>query len=202
MTFNRIQLLRNSPIKILRDDLKSFIYIQGPTIGDLYDDEIYFFSLQLMTMPMEDLQKFLNVTNKKLTRIEIINIVLKEAEEKEMILQSLKKIILQCDFTDNFLEKNDIEISNEEMKKISRILKVIMGQEKYEEYDGKEEKELTELEIKQKLLEEKIQKKKKTEKPGTESEDKNVLEDIIISLTYEFGLKIEDIMNMNYFTVL
>ena len=202
MTFNRIQLLRNSPIKILRDDLKSFIYIQGPTIGDLYDDEIYFFSLQLMTMPMEDLQKFLNVTNKKLTRIEIINIVLKEAEEKEMILQSLKKTILQCDFTDNFLEKNDIEISNEEMKKISRILKVIMGQEKYEEYDGKEEKELTELEIKQKLLEEKIQKKKKTEKPGTESEDKNVLEDIIVSLTYEFGLKIEDIMNMNYFTVL
>jgi hypothetical protein len=202
MTFNRIQLLRNSPIKVARDQIEDFIYVQGPTIANIYSDEIYFFSLQLITMPMNDLMAFLKVTNEKLSRIEIINIVLEEAQEKEKVLESFKKIIINCDFIDGFLQHGNKEISEEEIRKISRLLKIIMGQEKYEDYDGNDSKELTDMEKRQIELDERIRKKKESQKKESVVDEKNVLEDIIIAITYEFGFKLEDIMNMNYFTLL
>jgi hypothetical protein len=202
MTFNKIQLLRNRPIQVERGVSESYLFIQAPTISQLYDDNLYFFTVQLLTMELNALREFLKVKNKKLSRIEILNIVLEEAQEKEDILSNLQKIILNCYFQEGFVFVNKKEITEVEIEKISKLIRIAIGEEKYEDY-SEEVKELTDEEKRLLELEEKIKKKKQTQQQAQEKVDsKSVLEDIMIAVTYEFGFTLEHIMNMNYFTLL
>jgi hypothetical protein len=202
MTFNKIQLLRNKPIQVQRDESENYLLIQPPTIAQLYDDNLYFFTVQLLTMNIDGLKDFLKVKNKKLTRKEIINIVLEEAQEKNEILSHLQKIILNCYFRNNFLFLNEKEITDTEIEKISKLIRIAIGEEKYEDYSG-EDKDLTDEEKRLRELEEKIKKKKEAkQEDGQKVESKSVLEDIMIAVTYEFGFTLEHIMNMNYFALL
>jgi hypothetical protein len=202
MIFNKIQLLRNKPIQIERDEVGTFIRVQPPTISNLYDDSLFFFTIQLVTMELEELKDFLKVQNKKFNRINIINTVLEEAKESHEILSHLQKIIFDLSFEEGFLCVDRIEITNKEIEKISKLLRIAIGEERYEEY-SEEPKELTDQEKRLLELEEKIKKKKETQKETDKTvESKSVLEDIIISVTYEFGFTMEHIMNMNYFTLL
>jgi uncharacterized UBP type Zn finger protein len=202
MTFNKIQLLRNQPIQVERENPGTHLFVQPPTISQLYDDNLYFFTIQLLTVEIESLKNILKVKNKKLSRVEIINIILEEADENQEILKHLQKIILGCYFDQNFLCLKEKEITETEINKISKLLKISIGEQKYEDY-SEEEKTMTDDEKRLLQLEEKIKKKKQAqEDPGKEVDSKSILEDIIIAVTYEFGFTLEHIMNMNYFALL
>jgi hypothetical protein len=202
MTFNRVQLLRNKPIKVLRENEKDFIYVQGPTIAELYDNELYFFVVQLLVLPREDLIKLLESKNDKYSKIEMINIVLTESDQKEIFKEYMSKIIIGSKMKGHFLSHNGQEITEKEIEMISDLISIIMGQKKYEEY-SEEQKELTDEEKRLAELEKRIQEKKKRKVESEQKEEpKNILEDIMIALTYEFGFTIEHMMQMNYFTIL
>jgi hypothetical protein len=202
MTFNKIQLLRNQPIQVERENPGTHLFVQPPTISQLYDDNLYFFTIQLLTVEIESLKNILKVKNKKLSRIEIINVILEEADENQEILNHLQKIILGCYFDQNFLCLNEKEITETEINKISKLLKISIGEQKYEDY-SEEEKTMTDDEKRLLQLEEKIKKKKEAQQgAGKEVDSKSILEDIIIAVTYEFGFTLEHIMNMNYFALL
>ena len=204
MIFNKIQVLRNRPIKIQRDQEDEYFYVQGPTIGQVYDNELLFFTTQLFTMEHEDLFEYLGIENKDYTRIEIINMVIESADKGPEILESMQKIVLDTAFNNGFLFVGDKEMSENEAKKISKLLKIIMGQATYQDSE-EDERELSDMEKRMKELEEKIQKKKgqkKQTKAENDKEEKSILEDIMIALTYEFGFDIEKMMGMNYFTLL
>jgi hypothetical protein len=202
MTFNKIQLLRNQPIQVERENPGTHLFVQPPTISQLYDDNLYFFTIQLLTVEIESLKNILKVKNKKLSRVEIINIILEEADENQEILKHLQKIILGCYFDQNFLCLNEKEITETEINKISKLLKISIGEQKYEDY-SEEEKTMTDDEKRLLQLEEKIKKKKEAQQGASKEVDsKSILEDIIIAVTYEFGFTLEHIMNMNYFALL
>jgi hypothetical protein len=202
MTFNRIQLLRNRPIKVIRENEKDFIYVQGPSIAELYDDELYFFVIQALILSKKELIKLLGLDNDKYSRIEIINIILKESAEKEIFKKHINKIIIGSSMKGEFLSYNEKEITDKEIEIISDLIKIIMGQKKYDEY-SEDEKELSDEEKKLLQLEKKIQEKKQQKAESEQKEDaKSILEDIMIALTYEFGFTIEHMMQMNYFTLL
>lgn len=202
MTFNRVQLLRNKPIKVIRENGKDFIYVQGPSIAELYDDELYFFVIQALIVSKEELIKLLGLDNDKYSRIEIINIILKDSVEKEVLKKHINKIIIGSNMKGEFLSHNEKEITDKEIEIISNLIKIIMGQKKYDEY-SEEKKELSDQEKKLLELEKKIQEKKQAKAESEQKEDaKSILEDIMIALTYEFGFTIEHMMNMNYFTIL
>jgi hypothetical protein len=202
MTFNKIQLLRNQPIQVERENPGTHLFVQPPTISQLYDDNLYFFTIQLLTVEIESLKNILKVKNKKLSRIEIINVILEEADENQEILNHLQKIILGCYFDQNFLCLNEKEITETEINKISKLLKISIGEQKYEDY-SEEEKTMTDDEKRLLQLEEKIKKKKEAQQGASKEVDsKSILEDIIIAVTYEFGFTLEHIMNMNYFALL
>jgi hypothetical protein len=202
MTFNKIQLLRNKPIQIERDKPETYLLVQAPTISQLYDNNLFFFTIQLLTMELEELKNFLKVKNKKFNRMNILNVVLEEATESEEIASYLNKIILNSYFEEGFLCLNNKEITDNEIQKVSKLLRIAIGEERYEDY-SEEVKELTNEEKRLLELEEKIKKKKQTQQQAQEKVDsKSVLEDIMIAVTYEFGFTLEHIMNMNYFTLL
>jgi len=202
MTFNKIQLLRNRPIQVEREEPETYLFIQAPTISQLYDNNLFFFTIQILTMELEELKKFLKVKNKKFNRMNIVNIVLEEANESAEIASYLNRIIVDSYFEEGFLCVNNKELTDSEIQKISKLLRISIGEERYEDY-SEEKKDLTDEEKRLLELEEKIKKKKQTQQQAEEKVDsKSVLEDIIIAVSYEFGFTLEHIMDMNYFTLL
>jgi len=202
MTFNKIQLLRNRPIQVEREEPETYLFIQAPTISELYDNNLFFFTIQILTMELEELKKFLKVKNKKFNRMNIVNIVLEEANESAEIASYLNRIIVDSYFEEGFLCVNNKELTDSEIQKISKLLRISIGEERYEDY-SEEKKDLTDEEKRLLELEEKIKKKKQTQQQAEEKVDsKSVLEDIIIAVSYEFGFTLEHIMDMNYFTLL
>jgi hypothetical protein len=202
MTFNRIQLLRNKPIKIERDSKQGFMYVQGPSIGAIYEDELLYFLVQIMTMSKEELTDYLSVKNLKYSKMEIINLIFQESENSEILIEKMSKIIIDSHVEEEYLCVNGQEITDNEMSLIANLLKITMGQKKYDEVDV-ENKELSDYEKRLAELEKKIQEKKqKQAEEKQDTEDKNVLEDIMAAVSYEFGYTIEHMMNMNYFTLL
>jgi hypothetical protein len=202
MTFNRVQLLRNKPIKIERDSENGFLYVQGPSIGTVYEDELLYFLVQLIIMSKEELIDYLKIKNLKYSKMEIINLIFKETKDAELLSQKISEIIIDCQIEDEYLCVNGKEITDNEISLIANILKIVMGQKKYDEVVV-ENKELSDQEKKLAELEKKIQQKKQKQTEDKEvTEDKNVLEDIMAAVSYEFGYTIEHMMNMNYFTLL
>jgi hypothetical protein len=202
MTFNRLQLLRNKIIKVERENDKGFLSVKGPSIGELYDDSMKFFMIQILMMSKEDLVKYLNITNDKYSKMEMINVILEEAEDKNLLKETMANIIIGAEMEEGFLCYEGVEITEKEIERVSHLLKIIMGQKKYDE-NATGESELSEDEKRMLALEEKIKKKKAEQQKNEEAVDsKNVLEDIMVALAYEFNLTIEQMMDMNYFTLL
>lgn len=200
MTFNRMQMLRNKPIRISRDKENLYLYVQGPTIGEIQEDEKLFLAGQMLMMQKEDLKELIQMENDKLSSLEMITLVLTKFEDKDIILKSFQKLILGLKVEKNRLFVEEDPLTEGELLRIKEILLTIMGQKPRIE---KEEKDLTPEEIRMRELEKKVQSKKKEKKEieGTD-EKQNMIEDIMVAVIYEFGFSIEQIMNMNYFTLI
>ena len=197
MTFNRIQMLSNKPIRIARDKQDSYLFVQGPTIGQVYEDDKLFLATQILIMPEKELKNFLNLKDSKLNKLELLTLLLTNYKEKDDILEKFKQIILGLYIKDNKLYIDSELLKQQEVDRIESILQIIMGQKVEKKED---EPELSPQEKRLKDLEDKVKAKKQKQEP--EREDENGIENIIIAVIYEFGFDFEKIMNMNYFTLI
>jgi hypothetical protein len=197
MTFNRIQMLSNKPIRIAREKQDSYLFVQGPTIGQVYEDDKLFLATQILIMPEKELKNFLNSSESKLNKLELLTLLLTSYQEKDILLEKFKQIILGLYVKEDRLYIDKQLLKQQEVLRIESILQIIMGQ-KVEEKE--EEPELSPQEKRLKDLEEKVKAKK--QKQEVQPEEDNGIENIIIAVIYEFGFDFEKIMNMNYFTLI
>lgn len=203
MIFNRIQVLRNKPIRVAREYTDSYLYVQGPTIGELYEDDKLFLVSQILLMEEKELKDFLKVQDQKLNKLDLMTILLTQFEEKDILLEKFKKILLKLYLKNNKIFIDDQPLRISEVHKIKEILEIIMGQKMISK-EAQPEQELTEEEKRLQALEEKIKAKKAQQakpKENKETEGSDI-EDIMVSVIYEFGFDLEHIMNMNYFTLI
>jgi hypothetical protein len=200
MTFNRIQALRNSKIKVAREDEKTYFYIQGPTIGELYDDDRLFLVCQILLMGTEELKSFLKI-EEDISKLQIITMLLTKLDENEDLTTKLKKIIIDLNIKNEVIHIGQSRLKASELEKVSEVLQILMGQTNkvQEEKLSPDEKRLRDLEAKVKA---KKEQQLGNAKPDDQESDKNNIEDIILSVIYEFGFDFEKIMNMNYFTLI
>jgi hypothetical protein len=200
MTFNRIQALRNSKIKVAREDEKTYFYIQGPTIGELYDDDRLFLVCQILLMGTEELKSFLKI-EEDISKLQIITMLLTKLDENEDLTTKLKKIIIDLNIKNEVIHIGQSRLKASELEKVSEVLQILMGQTNkvQEEKLSPDEKRLRDLEAKVKA---KKEQQSGNEKLDDQESDKNNIEDIILSVIYEFGFDFEKIMNMNYFTLI
>jgi hypothetical protein len=200
MTFNRIQALRNSKIKVAREDEKTYFYIQGPTIGELYDDDRLFLVCQILLMGTEELKSFLKI-EEDISKLQIITMLLTKLDENEDLTTKLKKIIIDLNIKNEVIHIGQSRLKASELEKVSEVLQILMGQTNkvQEEKLSPDEKRLRELEAKVKA---KKEQQSGNAKLDDQESDKNNIEDIILSVIYEFGFDFEKIMNMNYFTLI
>lgn len=197
MTFNRIQMLSNKPIRIAREKQDSYLFVQGPTIGQVYEDDKLFLATQILIMPEKELKNFLNSSESKLNKLELLTLLLTSYQEKDILLEKFKQIILGLYVKEDRLYIDKQLLKQQEVVRIESILQIIMGQ-KVEEKE--EQPELSPQEKRLKDLEEKVKAKK--QKQEVQPEEDNGIENIIIAVIYEFGFDFEKIMNMNYFTLI
>jgi hypothetical protein len=200
MTFNRIQALRNSKIKVAREDEKTYFYIQGPTIGELYDDDRLFLVCQILLMGTEELKSFLKI-EEDISKLQIITMLLTKLDENEDLTTKLKKIIIDLNIKNEVIHIGQSRLKASELEKVSEVLQILMGQTNkvQEEKLSPDEKRLRDLEAKVKA---KKEQQSGNAKLDDQESDKNNIEDIILSVIYEFGFDFEKIMNMNYFTLI
>ena len=201
MIFNRIQMLRNKPIKIAREKENTYLYVQGPTIGQIYEDEKLFLLSQMLIMEEKELKKFLEIKIEGLERLGTITIMLTQFKEKEILLEKIKQIVLGLEIIKGSIYVNGDILTAKELDRIQEILLIMMGQ-KNELNQEEVQEELTPQEKRMKELEAKVQAKKDRKKSMEEKDDQSLIENIMIAVTYEFGFSLEEIMNMNYFTLI
>lgn len=199
MTFNRVQMLRNKPIRIARDKEDSYLYVQGPTIGQIYEDEKLFLLSQVLMMEEKELKNFLQINIDGLDKLSMITIMLTQFKEKNILLEKIKQIILDLEIVKAKIYINEDILTKKELSRIEEILLIVMGQKRETK---EEEHELSPEEKRIKELEEKVQAKKNKQKSNEEKDEQNIMEDIMIGVIYEFGFSLEQIMNMNYFTLI
>lgn len=202
MTFNRIQMLRNKPIKIARERQDSYLFIQGPTIGQIYEDDKLFMAIQILMMPEKELKEFLNLKDTGFDKLQLLTLLVTEYKEKETLINYFSKTILGFKVKDERIFIDTQLLKLKEVYSIQEILQAIMGQ-KIEPI--KEEKELSPQEKRLLELEEKVKNKKaeqKEKEPEQIKDDENHIENIMVAVMYEFGFDFEKIMNMNYFTLI
>jgi len=202
MIFNRIQMLRNKPIKIARDKKDSYLYVQGPTIGEIYEDDKLFLAIQILLMSEKELKEFIDVEDPKANKIDLLKIMLNSFQEKDFLLEKMQKIILGLNIKSKELYVDTQLLKIKELERIKEILQIIMGQKNAEEKQP--EGELSPEEKRIQELEEKIKSKKTKDTNAPEDKDTkdNTIEDIMAAVIYEFGFDFEKIMNMNYFTLI
>lgn len=206
MDLNRLLLLSNSPIKVARGVENEFITIKGPTIKEFNESKSIFIAVEFLTSTVEQLKKLIGISeDKNLKKDEILDAILQDSDFSEMIMEGFSKIIPGIQIKNNFLVYNNLEVSSIDLENISKILNTVMGNLNEEEEKEEDLSKLSELERKMILNERKIkEKKEKLNKKENTKEDSNInpLEDILMAISYEFGFTIDQMMDMNYFTLL
>lgn len=200
MIFNRMQGLRNGKIKIAREVENTYFYIQGPTIGELYEDEKLFLVSQILLMTTEELKEFLKIES-DFSKLEMITMVVTKFEDGSALIDKFKKIILNFNIKNQLIYIDKDRIQEPELEKISDVLEILMGQKNQSDF-----KKLSPDEQRLEDFEKKLKEKKLAQ---ANNDDKNVndsstvmIENIIIAVIYEFGFDFEKIMNMNHFTLI
>jgi hypothetical protein len=127
MTFNRIQMLRNMPMKVARENKDEYLYVQGPSIGDLYEDDKLFLVSQILLMKENELKDFLKIEDKS-TKLELITTLLTKFEEKDVLMEKIKKIILDINIKNDKIYIGAKILKKVELERITQILEIIMGQ--------------------------------------------------------------------------
>lgn len=140
MTFNRIQMLRNKPIKIARDKQDNYLYVQGPTIGETNEDEKLFLVCQMLMMEEKELKKFLDVKSDTFNKLTLINYVFTQLKEKDTLIEKLQKILLNSKIYKSAIYIDENPLTYEELKRIEKILLIVMGQKITESDEEKKKK--------------------------------------------------------------
>lgn len=197
--FSRIALMGNLPI--ILECSNGFLVLHMPTIRDeyssLYD---YNFFLGVCIKTLEELQVDLKLPNIK-SKYELIKAICSSSNNISVdIIHCLSTIIQDFKYVDDSFKGGDCLIDEEVFDELCNYIAVAVGGLKFDSFKTKnEEKEMTDLEKewerKKRLHEAKIQK--------TKSKDgKFVSLDTILScVCYEFNISLNELMNMNKYTV-
>ena len=208
--FSKLALMANETIKIYFTD-KTVEFVPPNLRLYLLDLDFFEFSI-LFTQNSESFNKdFLNENFVTENKYEAFLAILYSNYKNEEILYYLNKIFPNLEYKNKQIKCNDVPLSNEEYDVLIDFLEVSYATLDFKTFmkkmdlDYQGSKELTDAQKKMKEAEERIAKAKKKNKKNKDNKPSPTItiDQIIIAVLYEFpGLGIEDIYNMNLFTLL
>lgn len=210
MNFNtdlsKLLLLGNKTIHIFLKD--KVINFNAPSLELLYSLDF----IELKNILEIDYTTLKNIPAIVANQYEFFLAYLKESGRKDILLENFNKVFPSIKYSSSQLFCNNIPLTSDEFDLLINFIKVSCGEkdlsillEEPKEEKIEESKPLTEfqkLALKMKGNEERLKKmKEKSNKKGSSADI--TIDQIVIAIIYEFpSLKIEDIFQMNLYSIL
>jgi hypothetical protein len=204
MQFSVLHLLNNEILKLglYKDNTKN-ILIKIPTIIQMHTDLDLSTSLNLFTL--DDTLLFEDNAN-KISRLDFLNYFLLQSDNKDQVFLKAKEFILNLEFINGAMTVDSIELTNEDLMNIMEVLKLGFGSINFAQYKNKKtlqttDQNLSEDEKRMLDLEKKVQSKKSKEQQESKDDGEYSIENIIVTVIYEYRLTMQEVLNLNYFTL-
>lgn len=205
-TFTKLSLIGNIPIEFSINNARP-IKFTLPTIKDVNNNlDFNVFSSIISLTPEKIKNEGINLNFLSKSKGDIIQGLIYSSQYRDTIIKYFLKYINNSALKDDGIYLNDVKILSYELEYIANIILISIGVKEFDEslIKQKSEEELdplmAEILRKQKESEERLKEIKA--KKAKNSNAKYGIEEISLAVCYEFGLKMDDIMEMNYFTLI
>ena len=199
-TFDKMSLIHNVPVQFSINE-RRVIEFRFPTIRETLGDINFnsFLGIILLT-PEKVKEKNLNFGFIIQKHGDIIQGLIKNKDYSKLLVPYLLRFIKDAVYKDDAIYVNDEKIMSYEFDYIVDKLMIGMSQKSFEENEEKPKKDLDPTIAKimqaQKESEEKLKKVK-----AKKSTNNITVEQIMLAVTYEFGITPKDLLDSNYFSL-
>lgn len=204
--FNEQSLLLNSTIFYIKEERPNPVLIKIPLIRDSVDDPNFNTFLSFMFLREEDYKK-MGLIMKVESAAQGLIALLRESREIRLQLGSyIEKYLLKSEVSSKGILVDDIPLTEQEVDFFRKIILVSYGVERLEEVEDKQE-ELKKMGAAERAVYEKQKEtlkrleEAKKRKQKISSEDQVNLSKIIVGVMKEFTMTLEDIKDLNYYTL-
>lgn len=203
-TFEKNSLINHLPVEFKLQDRRN-IKFTYPTVEDLLTDLDLQLFLTLISLTKEKLQETkIPINFPTENRGQIISNFIAFSDYGLILKKYFSKYVENVEVKEDGLYINDLKLNSEEYNYIAWIMLISCGAEQVADEDiapvKKVEKLTPEMEAilaKQKEAEEKLRriKQKKAKNSGF------TIEQVMLAITYEFGIPMKDLIKLNYYSL-
>jgi hypothetical protein len=204
-TFNRFSLVHNLPVEFSINNRRSITF-SFPTIKEATTDLDLRLFIGMLSLTEEQIKEFKIKLLVKPDNYGALALgLLFDESHSSIIAKYLIKYIKNAEFKEKTIFIKNEKVLAKELDYIIEALMISMGRKPYVEEDV-ENKEIEENPIMAKILaaqkeaEEKLNRTK--QKKAKNSGKGYTIEEIMLAISYELGLSIEYLLNLNYFAVI
>lgn len=197
-SFDKMSLIHNIPVQFTIND-RRLIEFKFPTIRDNLGDIDFKIFLGIITLTPEKIkEKKINFNFIVEKRGDIIQGLIGNKDYSKLLVKYLLKYIKDSEYKEQAIFINNEKVMSYELEYIIDKILISLGQKNFEEEEKRDEEKINPAIEKilqaQKESEEKLKKiKQKKSEGGLNTEQ------IMLAVTYEFGITSKDLLELNYF---
>lgn len=200
-TFDKVTLIHNIPVQFSINN-RRLLEFRFPTIKETLQNLDFKVFLGAMKLTPEEAKKQNIAVNFKIeTTGDIIQILIVDKNYAKILVPFLLKYIKDSEYKENAIFVNNEKVMSYELDYIISCILISLSQkefEKEEENSDVEKNPMIEKILKaQKESEEKLKKAKQKQSKGSLT-----LQEIMLAVTYEFGISQKDLLDSNYFSLI
>jgi hypothetical protein len=201
-TFDKMSLIHNTKVQFSVNDRRA-IEFRFPSVKETLGDLQFKVFLGVIILTPEEIKKRNLKFNFKIEKIgDLIQGLVVSKDYSKNVVPYLLKYITNSEYKETGIYVDNEKIMSYELDYIVEKMLIALGQKNFEEEKKEEDIQKTNPMIAkilqaQKETEEKLKKKKEKN-----SEGKLTLEEIMLAVTYEFGISQKDLLDLNYFSVI
>jgi len=204
-TLQKISLIENIPVQFSINE-RRIIEFKFPTVYDLMADLEFKKFMSIISLTPEKVKELkLNLPFDTTEHGKLIQGLIGFTEYSQLLLKYFKKFVKDSEIIENALVVNSEKIMSYELQYIVEVMQMSLGQKVFIEDDVAENKNVDpnspigQILEKQKATEEKLRKVKAKKAANGKGYS---IEEIMLAISYEFGLTLQELLNKTYFAVI
>ena len=206
---SKLTFLSGAPFYLITEKQEK-IYFTTPTFGEYLSENDLMIFLGLVQLDLEKNKEVFEASNKKVTNInDALIFLIFNTHYKKVLVHYFKRFIKGIEITNAGFYVGSHRITNDELDFIIETILISLGSKELVETDPEaeaKEKErwesLSEMEQRFELAMKESEERLQKTKARLRDRDPTALDDIIMAIIKEFGLKLPDIMSLTIYVVM
>ena len=203
-TLQKISLIENIPVQFSINE-RRIIEFKFPTVYDLMADLEFKKFMSIISLTPEKVKELkLNLPFDTTEHGKLIQGLIGFTEYSQLLLKYFKKFVKDSEIIENALVVNSEKIMSYELQYIVEVMQMSLGQKVFIE-DAEENSGINKDSLigkileQQKAAEEKLRKVKAKKAANGKGYS---IEEIMLAISYEFGLTLQELLNKTYFALI